>query len=166
MNNSKHMVLDINKRRKMITIRNLATQQIHVIHQSTFSVDVSSRKRNTINFVLERRQFPFRLCYAMTIDKSQGQSLRRVGLDLREQVFSHGQLYVAFGRVSFKEDILTLVTDQARSISEPGTLYTTNIVHKSLLENGSDDTADFGDSDEEILHEIGEDDRQLYPDSD
>ena len=65
MNNSKHMVLDINKRRKMITIRNLATQQIHVIHQSTFSVDVSSRKRNTINFVLERRQFPFRLCYAM-----------------------------------------------------------------------------------------------------
>ena len=36
-------------------------------------------------------------------------------------------------------------------------MYTTNIVHKSLLENGSDDTADFGDSDEEILHEIGED---------
>ena len=120
-NNSKHMVLDINKRRKMITIRNLATQEIQIIHRITFSVDVSSRKRNTINFVLERRQFPLRLCYAMTIDKSQGQSLRRVGLDLREQVFSHGQLYVAFGRVSFKEDILTLVTDQARSISEPGT---------------------------------------------
>ena len=39
-------------------------------------------------------------------------------------------------------------------------------MHKSLLENKSDDTADFGDSDEEILHEIGEDDRQLYPDSD
>ena len=73
---------------------------------------------------------------------------------------------MAFGRVSFKEDILTLVTDQARSISEPGEFYTTNIMHKSLLENGSDDTADFGDSDEEILHEIGEDDRQLYPDSD
>ena len=129
-NNSKHMVLDINKRRKMITIRNLATQEIQIIHRITFSVDVSSRKRNTINFVLERRQFPLRLCYAMTIDKSQGQSLRRVGLDLREQVFLHGQLYVAFGRVSFKEAILTLVTDQARSISKPGTFYTTNIVHK------------------------------------
>ena len=87
----------------------------------------------------------------MTLDKPKGQSLRRVGLDLREQVFSHGQLYVAFGRVLFKEDILTLVTDQARSISEPGTFYTTNIVHKGLLENGSDDdTADCGDSDEEI----------------
>ena len=48
-----------------------------------------------------------------------------------------------------------MVTDQARSISEPGTFYTTNIVHKGLLENGSDDdTADFGDSDEEILHEM------------
>jgi hypothetical protein len=129
------MILDINKRRKMITIRNLATQQIHVIHRITFSADVSSRKRNTINFVLERRQFPFRLCFAMTIDKPKGQSLRRVGLDLREQVFSHGQLYVAFGRVLFKEDILTLVTDQARSISEPGTfcLYSAGLLISAFI---------------------------------
>lgn len=43
-------------------------------------------------FILTRRQFPVRLCFAMTIKKSQGQSLNTVGLDLRLPVFCHGQL--------------------------------------------------------------------------
>ncbi len=42
-----------------------------------------------------RRQFPVRLAFAMTINKSQGQSVTYVGLDLRTPIFSHGQLYVA-----------------------------------------------------------------------
>ena len=47
---------------------------------------------------MTRRQFPIRLAYAMTINKSQGQSVKYVGLDLRTPVFSHGQLYVALSR--------------------------------------------------------------------
>jgi len=35
----------------------------------------------------------------MTINKSQGQTFDRVGIDLRKDVFNHGQLYVAFSRV-------------------------------------------------------------------
>ncbi len=31
-------------------------------------------------FTLQRRQFPVRICYAMTINKSQGQTLSRVGV--------------------------------------------------------------------------------------
>ncbi|KIK19435.1 hypothetical protein PISMIDRAFT_107531, partial [Pisolithus microcarpus 441] len=42
-----------------------------------------------------QRQFPVHLAYAMTINKSQGQSVKNVGIDLRSEVFSHGQLYVA-----------------------------------------------------------------------
>ena len=51
-------------------------------------------------FTLQRTQFPIRLCYAMTINKSQGQTFNRVGIFLPEPVFSHGQLYVAFSRTS------------------------------------------------------------------
>lgn len=34
----------------------------------------------------------------MTINKSQGQTFEKVGVDLRLEVFDHGQLYVAFSR--------------------------------------------------------------------
>ncbi|KAJ5545135.1 hypothetical protein N7461_007439 [Penicillium sp. DV-2018c] len=52
-----------------------------------------------LSFTLRRVQFPIRLCFAMTINKSQGQSLKRVGVDLRVPASSHGQLYVALSRV-------------------------------------------------------------------
>ncbi|XP_009589393.1 uncharacterized protein [Nicotiana tomentosiformis] len=38
----------------------------------------------------KRTQFPLRLCFAMTINKAQGQTLDYVGIYLREPVFSHG----------------------------------------------------------------------------
>ncbi|XP_015160603.1 uncharacterized protein [Solanum tuberosum] len=41
----------------------------------------------------KRTQFPVRLCFAMTINKAQGQTLDFVGIYLRESVFSQGQLY-------------------------------------------------------------------------
>jgi ATP-dependent DNA helicase PIF1 len=42
------------------------------------------------SFKLKRRQFPLFVCFAMTINKSQGQSLKNVDLYLHKQVFYHG----------------------------------------------------------------------------
>jgi ATP-dependent exoDNAse (exonuclease V) alpha subunit len=47
---------------------------------------------------IQRKQFPVRLAFSMTINKSQGQTFQTVGVLLESQVFTHGQLYVAFSR--------------------------------------------------------------------
>ena len=69
-----------------------------------FEVHVGGR-----GITFHRMQFSVRCCYAMTINKSQGQTLKHVGLDLRGDVFCHGQLYVAVSRTTSRNNILCLV---------------------------------------------------------
>lgn len=54
---------------------------------------------NDLPFDFKRLQFPVRLAFAMSINKSQGQSLSVCGINLENPCFSHGQLYVACSRV-------------------------------------------------------------------
>ena len=52
-----------------------------------------------LSFQLRRHQFPIRVSFALTTNKSQGQTFDRLGLRLPQPVFSHEQLYAALSRV-------------------------------------------------------------------
>ena len=53
------------------------------------------------------------LAFAMTVNISQGQSVKHVGLDLHVPVFSHGQLYIALSHRTFKDYIKILLPAEA-----------------------------------------------------
>jgi hypothetical protein len=59
-------------------------------------------------FQFKRKQFPIRLSFSMTVNKSQGQTIPNVGVYLPAPVFSHGQLYVAMSRATNRSNIKIL----------------------------------------------------------
>ncbi|KAJ4778271.1 ATP-dependent DNA helicase PIF1 [Rhynchospora pubera] len=98
-------------------------------------------KSKSLPFVMRRRQFPVKLCYVITINKSQGQSLNTIGLYLPEPVFSHGQLYVALSRMTSPDGLKILIQNE----DDMYIGHTKNIVYKeifTLLDASYDDTPD------------------------
>jgi ATP-dependent exoDNAse (exonuclease V) alpha subunit len=61
----------------------------------------------------------------MTINKSQGQSIDRLGIYLPEDVFTHGQLYVALSRGKRR--------DQIKVMSDRGPGAVSNIVYRDVF---------------------------------
>ncbi|KAF0758990.1 ATP-dependent DNA helicase PIF1-like [Aphis craccivora] len=74
-------------------------------------------------FEFKRIQFPLKVCFTMTINKSEGQSLSMAGIDLRDECFSHGQFFVAFSRVSSASSLVILAPKGS----------TKNTVYKEVL---------------------------------
>jgi ATP-dependent DNA helicase PIF1 len=90
---------------------------------------IPSDKR--LPFKFQRRQFPLTVSYAMTINKSQGQSLQYVGVYLPHPIFSHGQLYVALSRVTSKQVLKILIANDNAQDSTT----TQNVVYKEVFRN-------------------------------
>ena len=84
-------------------------------------------------FDLRRRQYPIRLAFAYTINKAQGQSLKRAGVFIRaEGVYGHGQLYTGLSRVGEAGGVVVTVDGGGKIPGLEG-VYTPNVVYKEVL---------------------------------
>ena len=61
---------------------------------------------------MTRVAFPLKLCYAMSINKSQGQSFEQVIVDTTHDAFSHGHTYVSLSRTRSYKSICLIVTPE------------------------------------------------------
>ena len=62
-------------------------------------------------FNFRRFQFPIKLCFSMTINKSQGQYFKVVGLDIETECFAHGQLYVDYSGAREEKELYIMAKD-------------------------------------------------------
>ena len=109
----------------------LEAQIVNGSHKGTITMIPRITLNSTeseLPFTLKRLQFPIRLAAAMTINKSQGQSLDAVGIYLKDPVFSHGQLYVAILREGSLSCIRIMGAKKVQN-----QLYTLNIVYRDVL---------------------------------
>jgi ATP-dependent DNA helicase PIF1 len=90
--------------RIMLTLKNklpfvLQRQQYPI--KVCYSMTIN--KSEGLPFVLQRQQYPIKVCYSMTINKSEGQTLSSIGVYLQRPVITHGQLYFAISHVTSKK---------------------------------------------------------------
>ncbi|XP_021867210.2 uncharacterized protein [Spinacia oleracea] len=81
--------------------------------------------------LFQRKQFPVKLSFAMTINKSQGQTLSQVAVYLPRPCFSHGQLYVALSRARQASQVTVIPPNTPQQIS--GT-HVENVISYEVLQ--------------------------------
>lgn len=82
----------------------------------------------TFPFELSRYQFPVKLCFSMTCNKSQGSTFEMVGVHLAHEAFSHGMLYTSLSRVRCWDGLRVLPTESKKDEGK-----VKNIVWKDAL---------------------------------
>jgi len=84
-----------------------APSTTHTLGRATF---VFSLKRNS-PLKITRTQLPLVHAWALTINRSMGQTLDRALLDARRPAFTHGHAYVATSRVHTADELGVFVND-------------------------------------------------------
>lgn len=102
-------VIDTNVRMPIVAFRTPRGSSIQLIEPLEFSTDATSNNNKVI-----RTQYPLILAWAMSIHKSQGQSIERLRIDLTK-IFEMGQIYVALSRATNK-DTLEVLNFDARKV--------------------------------------------------
>jgi hypothetical protein len=70
------------------------------------------------SYQILRMQYPLRLVYAMTFNKSQSQTLAKVLLNITNPPFTHRQLYVAMSQERDSNNICMYLTEEQLVPSE------------------------------------------------
>jgi len=91
-------------------------------------------KQNQFNFRWIRTQFLVAPAFAMTISKSQGQTIpNNVSVLLKDPIFSHGSVYVAMSRVTDPKKLKVFLPNE--SLPSERKQYTKNVVYNDLLKH-------------------------------
>lgn len=99
------------------------------------------------SYKMIRTQIPLRLAYAMTYNKSQGQTFVKVLLDTTEEPFAHGHAYVALSRVRSRKNIRIYLCRNAVLNDSPtiqNIVYPDIILHEQECEFASANPAAVG----------------------
>ena len=85
-----------------------------------FKTPLQSKGNNKrIHTPFVRKQYPVRPAFAMTINKSQGQPIKFVGIDLQSRpAFSHSQLYISLSRVTKQANLHIIRPDTYEQTNE------------------------------------------------
>ncbi|GFR60140.1 ATP-dependent DNA helicase PIF1 [Elysia marginata] len=83
---------------------------------------------NVFPFQMIRKQFLIRPSFAIIANKSQGQTLKKIGISFNTDFFPHGQLYVALRRVGSRQSVKIYPS----IYPAPG--VTSNVVYKEILQ--------------------------------
>lgn len=90
-----------------------AGDRVMVLERESWSVELPGGRESA-----SREQIPLMLAWAISIHKSQGQTLDRVKVDLG-RVFEKGQAYVALSRATSLDSLQILNFDPARVMAHP-----------------------------------------------
>jgi len=94
-------------------------------------IKLKTNMSSWLPFVLSWKQFSVRLSFAITINKSQRQTIPNAEIYLPRYVFNHGQLYVALSRRVSQNSTKVLVKEG--KIEGEDEDFTKNLVFKDIF---------------------------------
>lgn len=110
----------------------------HLIPLPRLRFEFSSRYGKSFRMI--RKQFPLRLAYCMTYNKSQGQSADSILMDIVNPPFAHGHLYVAISRVRYFKG-LKIYCNKRQAVYDKNkklrSVIIPSITHKEVLPNNN-----------------------------
>ena len=88
---------------------------------------------------VSRLQFPIKIAYCLTINRAQGQSASKCGILLPKDVWTHGQIYVAFSRCGNPNNIyIWAEQSQFDAYNLPkNKKYIKYVVYKDIIRDGT-----------------------------